>query len=476
MKKSQFTAILLCLFLIQGCSDFLEKESSDEVIVKTVEDFSELLLGNGYPDPKASLFNILYVLDDDFMLDERALNNEEDYQGAISVFPFYSWQPDMWERQEADKSLYGENYTSTYERIMGTNAVLDGIDGAKGDQQARERVKAEALALRAYYYFMLVNLYGEPYNYRKEALGVPLKLTANMQLNGSPRNTVEEVYEQIVRDLTSSSLLLEKQNQQRGDFRINLPTVNILLSRVYLYMERWNEAITAATKAINSGHPLTNYVNLPAVPTCMANYNYSEVEWIYGNGNTPTRSLSGMVVSSDLREKFEANSNDTRKALWFQGTYWNITKKRLSFPNGTPRMPTNSIRISEAYLNRAEAYAQNKNAEEAWKDLSHLQAHRYRNYTETKISDPVPLLEAIRAERRLELCFDEIRWFDLRRYGMPALSHLYKTRTSSPWKKYELTPKDPMYTLPFPTEILNENSALQQNESAHSPARQETHL
>lgn len=321
---------------------------------------------------------------------------------------------------------------------------------------------------------MLVNLYGEPYNYNKQALGVPLKLTANMETNGTARSTVEDVYKQIVSDLKAASDLFEKYPKRRGSYRINLPATNILLSRVYLHMELWDEAIAAATKAIENGGVLTNYVNLKSSSTCISNYNYSEVEWVYGNGNTPTRSLPGMVVSTELRNKFLENPNDTRINLWFliNRTNWNITKKRISYPSGTPRTPTNSIRMSEAYLNRSEAYAQKGECVAAWNDLSHLRENRYKEYSETAITDATVLLKEIREERRLELCFDEVRWFDLRRYGMPSISHLYKVRKSASWQTYTLNEKDPLYTLPLPSDVMNENSALQQNESAKEPLRQ----
>ena len=442
--------------------------------MKTVSDYSELLLGAGYPEPTGSLYNTLYLLDDDYMLNENSLDDEEDYSGAVSAFPFYTWQANMWERQEVNASTYGESYSPTYTRLMGVNAVLDGIDEAIGEIEDRDQVKAEALALRGYYYFMLVNLYGEPYNYNKQALGVPLKLTANMETNGTARSTVEDVYKQIVSDLKAASDLFEKYPKRRGSYRINLPATNILLSRVYLHMELWDEAIAAATKAIENGGVLTNYVNLKSSSTCISNYNYSEVEWVYGNGNTPTRSLPGMVVSTELRNKFLENPNDTRINLWFliNRTNWNIIKKRISYPSGTPRTPTNSIRMSEAYLNRSEAYAQKGECVAAWNDLSHLRENRYKEYSETAITDATVLLKEIREERRLELCFDEVRWFDLRRYGMPSISHLYKVRKSASWQTYTLNEKDPLYTLPLPSDVMNENSALQQNESAKEPLRQ----
>ena len=174
MKKRdilRLAVVTVGLFLSGGCSDFLEEESQDEVIPKTVTDFSELLMGSGYPSTAYYPGSILAQLDDDKMLD-RDGENVLGSTGAEEWFPAFTWQPDLYRRDEGTP-LASTEYYMWYERIKGCNAVLDYIDDAIGTQSEREQVKAEALALRAYYYFWLVNLYGEPYNYNKEALGVP---------------------------------------------------------------------------------------------------------------------------------------------------------------------------------------------------------------------------------------------------------------------------------------------------------------
>ena len=82
------------------------------------------------------------------------------------------------------------------------------------------------------------------------------------------------------------------------------------------------------------------------------------------------------------------------------------------------------------------------------------------------------LLEQIRLERRKELCFEGHRWFDLRRYGMPKIKHVYKYEPGGPTYEFVLEKEDPMYTLPFPNSLLLKNSALIQNESREMPERQ----
>ena len=63
-------------------------------------------------------------------------------------------------------------------KIMGCNVVLGYLDRVSGDIETKENMRGQALVLRGWYYFMLVNLFGQPYNVGnpEENLGVPLKL------------------------------------------------------------------------------------------------------------------------------------------------------------------------------------------------------------------------------------------------------------------------------------------------------------
>ena len=231
MKRLRlFIAGVVVVLGISGCSNFLKETSQDEVIPKTADDYSELMLSHmGYSD----IWKVLFVLSDEVQLSSFLFDYYPgDYSPAMNVGDVFTWQPDMWETNTSFNSAYADTYTL----IMGVNAVLEGIDEAQGAQEAKDRVKAEALGLRGFYYFFLVNMFGEPYNYNKDALGVPLKLSAGMVENGIKRNTVGEVYEQIVKDLETSSELFNSYSKTRGDYRINSTTEYIILSSMNLFM------------------------------------------------------------------------------------------------------------------------------------------------------------------------------------------------------------------------------------------------
>lgn len=313
MKLKNVFIGIIGIATLEACSDFLEEQSQDEVIVRTVTDYSQFLLGSAYDMRNSG--EILYLLDDDVALEEKQYYGG-DNANAINYFGYFTWQPDMWERWYK----ITDAYVSIYGQLKGVNATLDGIDEATGSDVERDYVKAEALGLRGYYYFMLINLYGEPYNHNKQSLGVPLKLTAGLVENGIERNTVEEVYTQIVKDLTASAELFDRHPKRGKNYRFNQTCAYIMLSRVYLYMEQWENVEKAASKAIETAEGLTNYTTLVSITT--ASYSNSEVEWIYGAGAV----RSGYRPSQELYDQFE--DNDLRKKFWFSNGFSGFTTSK----------------------------------------------------------------------------------------------------------------------------------------------------
>ena len=426
-----------------SCSDFLEERSQDEVIPSTVADFREILY---YYQPVLHSQSLL-VLDDDVMIDLMF----SEFIGTATILSLegcLTWQPDVWERA----NTVDNGYESMYETIKAMNAILEEIDDADGTTEEKEILKAQALGTRAYYYFVLVNMFGEPYNYNKEAPGVVLKLDVAYVGEGMPRSSVEEVYAAIVSDLETASAILNKYPKQRADFLINCTATDVLLSRVYLYMEEWDKAIVAADRAIESAEGLLDYTTSSFSGT----YDNPEMEWIFGRFIQP--SLLLVVPSDDLVATFDGNDRRT--------VYLNRLMKISEFNNVT-------IRSAEAYLNRAEAKVLSATPDlaGALSDLNELRRHRIIGYSDVSITDAEMLLDEIRKERRKELCFEGHRWFDLRRYGMPSITRDLKMDGDETLLRYTLEEKDPFYTLPIPRIMMESNVALEQNPSASLPER-----
>lgn len=503
--------LLLLIFpvLIVACSDFLEPKSESEYIPEDASALNEMLLGEAYiqPDLGGEIMNMLLLLDDDVMCTDSV--------GEISLvrygqyLPFlqalFSWQPDVfvvWENSSA--SIMNQSaWEVYYDYILGANAALDYIDDVMGTEDEKNNVKAQALALRAYYYFQLVNIWGAPYNADKTALGVPLKLTSALEAKELPRNTVEEIYTQIVKDLEEAERLyssLPEDMQFKRDFRTSLPMVQLLKSRVFLYMENWEQAAIEARKVIDNPNFELMDLNSIQKTTAEPYYNFismecSEAIWLFGRISTyinlvdidmeipdPYNESATMETvffnaSSDLLNRYE--KDDLRKENYilrslFEDSMW---ERHIGgyLPFGKFKVdgdyaPVNgenfahAFRLSEAYLNLAEAAAMNKDEGTALEMLNALREKRFVTGSDYEVEglSGEALLDKIREERRLELCFEGHRWFDLRRYGMPSITHEWK-ENGQVVHRYVLEEGDLFYTLPIPQNVMEANRQLVQN-------------
>lgn len=134
-----------------------------------------------------------------------------------------------------------------YKHINLANMILYEIEKQHvendDDRKAISRIRGEAYFLRAAYYFILVNLYGEPYqaSIAETALGVPVKTSEAIEDNMFPRETLKTVYDLIISDLELAAKNLEGISR-KSIYRANITAVRLLQSRVYLYMQNWEEA------------------------------------------------------------------------------------------------------------------------------------------------------------------------------------------------------------------------------------------
>ncbi|MBR5813038.1 MAG: RagB/SusD family nutrient uptake outer membrane protein, partial [Bacteroidaceae bacterium] len=163
MKLKYSILATIVTLSLTACGDFLEPDSESEFIPKDATSLNELLLGEAYQRNDMDGFNIyLGLLEDDVEAAPYQLPNEG-FDGNMYLAT-YSWQPDMYKMMEEANSGHINIYESYYEVILGANAVLDYIPGIKDSEENINKVKAQAHALRGFYYFNLVNIYGQPYN------------------------------------------------------------------------------------------------------------------------------------------------------------------------------------------------------------------------------------------------------------------------------------------------------------------------
>lgn len=443
----------ILLLLGSGCSNFLDEFSQTYIRASKVSDYDELLLGSVYiasmnPQPPYSYglpnggsCDFFNYLDDDMNTVAEAslpmtgsLPYRQWFDMSRTLFGYSAWQQDITQTilDDHDDSA---TWVDLYQRIAILNTCLDELGrldvSTEAEIKDKNRVLGECYFLRAQFYLILSNLYGKPYNPQTAStdLGVPLKISSGVEHDKDKetqfeRTPLNEIYAQIVDDLRESITLLTG-NSKGVLYRASEEAAAILLSRVYLYMQEWENAknviepyLTENRLMLSSIVPLETFVgNTPFLTEENSEIIFSQGS-LYSEmtftANSPdfcvSRELYNLYDDKDVRKTcFTINSRTDSIALSF--------KYRTDF-HQSRISDIFTIRSAEAYLNMAEACAM-MGGEDALANqyLNTLRYNRIVDYVNQNYSGE-ELVRQIRDERRKELCFEGHRWFDLRRYSV----------------------------------------------------------
>ena len=336
-------------------------------------------------------------------------------------------------------------YEMYYRLIGNANVAIANIDNAVGTPAEKNQIKGEALAIRAFSYFNLVQYYGKRYDASKKpnsTLGVSLVLEPTKE--GIARSSVEDCYAQINKDLDEAGKLLTSARAAKSHFNKNV--VRGIQARVALVQQNWSAAAAFATEARVGGGALMS----------IAQYQdgFAEInnpEWMWGFDHLEDQSTYFGAFHSYISSNFNSSVNrqtpktinkliydripttDVRSKMWVKAP---TAANSLTAPGGVrapymvqkfrlPGVPSTStmgdvpyMRVAEMFLIEAEAKARGGDNTGATKALFDLVKKRDPAYvTSTKTGDA--LIEEIMFHRRIELWGEGHRFLDLKRLNLP---------------------------------------------------------
>ena len=393
-----------------------------------------------------------------------------------------------WVAHRSDVNTMAQFPWELYYRIIGNaNIGIANIDKAVGPAADRNTLKGEALALRAFGYFNLVQLYGKRYDATAKPntqLGVPLVLEPTTE--GKPRNTVEEVYTQINKDLADAAALLTTSRLNKS--HINLSVVKGLQARVALVQQDWANAAKFAAEA------RAGYVPMTATQYQDGFQDISNSEWMWGFDHLEDQSeffgayhsyiscnynstvirtypnvinnlLYAQIPTTDIRSKMWVETPTATNSVIPPGGVrpkWLNQKFRLP---GTPSTSAQGdvpyMRAAEMYLIEAEARARLNDAAGASQVLFDLVKTRDASYVRSTRTG-VALINEILLQRRIELWGEGHRFFDLKRTNA-ALNRNGTNAIASVALIFDVAPGDVRWEFLVPRREINANPAIVQN-------------
>ncbi len=446
------TLILLLLIALSGCEKFLEEKSDKALAIPTTLYDLQSLINNW------EILNSGFSSMGEASCEDHSLANE-DYNGLYydSDKRLYTWQPDYVTRPV---SSAGDEWEKCYKRIYLCNSVLQGLEENNLAGQAAENVKGQALVFRAASYLDGVQIWSPIYNKAKANidLGMPLRLDPDMSVP-SIRSSVQETYEQILKDLNDAISLLPATSAAA-----TLPTKAAaygLLARVHLIIGNYSEALQNAGKAIEIKNQLIDFNGLnqnanypiPVVNQLSAEIIFQTRMYSSDANNLEISRISPALYSlysnADLRKTIyfrKANDGDYR----FKGTHMGHTGL------------ITGITTSELLLIIAECNARLDKLSDAANALNTLLVKRYvtNQFTPYSFTDKNISLNTILNERRKELVFRGLRWSDIKRLNRDGYN-ITLTRTVN-GQTFTLPPNDLRYAIAI-LETIIEISRIPQN-------------
>lgn len=431
-KTCTISAAVLTL-LLSACHEQLLEPVSESVLTSN----------NAYNTAQAIDLGVLGVYNSvqakvqkDYLLMEMPSDN--------MFAEYYATEPGLLEVESltlsSENNIVNNFWKTSYNGIFRANSVLSSADNPMdytGNQ--KDQYTGELKFLRALFYFDLVRIFGD----------VPLVLTPLLSGDAEQvgRTPQDEVYGQIIADLQEAA---GKLPEEMPHGRASKAAAMALLGRVYMHLHDWENARTYLEQVVNDfGYGLVNdFGNLFSLATEVnseAIYSVAFVEGINGhalsttfaplqgvygivpNGSRvgrPSWSLHKLYEEGDTRKwvaieewQLPANAEPGDDPIW----YPYVNKYMVPHPVNSSGLDIPVMRLGDMVLLYAEALYKTGEPAQALQQLNKIRERAFgdsgHNYSIDDLSDEEAFMDIVLLERRLELAFENQRWFDLIRSG-----------------------------------------------------------
>ena len=442
MKTNRYLFLLL-IFVLPSCSKILDKEPLGILdagsFFKTAEDAKQAINSAYGPLMFNNNNKNFYWAFAEITSDEAVVGGDGSRPGLVEL-DFFTYTP----RTEEFNDFWVLNYNG----ITQCNTIIEKVPGISMDETLKKRILGEAYFLRAYYYFILAQVFGD----------VPLltKITPPDQIR-VPKTSRAAIYAQIILDcdFAASNLPLSYSGADLG--RATQGAALGLAAKTSLYDKNWSKVVeyTGKIKALGVYALMADYqdnfrkatqnnsesvweiqhTNLELGVGNSLNQWWSSKKYSEGYGFADvTQELVDAFEPGDPRRKFTIamNNEDYFGVVYkksFSSTGYSVRKYLQATAEVTAKSDGDinytAIRYAEVLLWEAEAFVELNNLSEAKNSLELVRARARAQADDPATALPMvttndqnELRQAIRHERQVELAFEMHRFFDIVRWGI----------------------------------------------------------
>jgi hypothetical protein len=444
---------IISLMVFSSCTDYLTEDLkgtfSTATFYKTDKQAIQAINGTYNAITFTTSNNAIWVFGD-VASDDAVKGGNPGDQAEISYIDDFT--------ADANNGIINEYWSFAYEAIARANNIIANVPGVPMDEPTKNRILGEAKFIRAYTYFNLVNIFGK----------VPLKLLPQLTQETImvPLSDESAIYQQIEKDLSEAATVLPVSYDPSDVGRVTQGAALALLGKANLYQQNWTEALTCfhQVEALGIYRLLTNYADNFKLAHENSSESIFEIQHKAGQNpgegsalnqwfapaqeggyyfNAPTQSLV------DAFEKLPSGEVDPRLDYtlgrdgqpWLNGETFSASWSPTGYLTKKHQQPLSEIpsslkgdgdlnyiymRYADVLLMKAEAFAENGDADSALANLNKVRQRALASYNGTPpaglladiaTTNQDSLLTAVRNERRVELGQEFHRYFDLMRWG-----------------------------------------------------------
>ena len=456
MKSKGKILVLFFIVAAFGCDDALSPDPIGRITPDQVDrELSVSVMESNVNQSYQLLSNTLNIIDTWNWDEGKVLRNDFILHDIASDDMMKKWAPDgdqAWMDEINNFSFTSDNqafqgiWSYNYEGISRTNRAIrdltneEVLEEINIDSALRDRLLGEVYFLRAFYYFDLVNHFGD----------VPLVLEPLENFDEAFERTMRvdesEVREQIESDLEQAEMLLpnRKYSSDSDRWRASTGAAMAMQAKVALFQEEWNRVIQIVDDLEGLGfYDLNdNYFDAFDVEQ---QFQEDEVIFAYNHeqDQTPQRgnglgALMGWGFVAPMSNFLDAFEDDDPRLDYTVDVDEQIVHKLLGSTDGRYKGngdgPGNRILIrwADVLLWKAEAYLETNSYNEAITIINEIRERARESPTilgETPLTGTLPdrdtdstdeeeIREWLIHERRVELGFESQRFNDLKRWGI----------------------------------------------------------
>ncbi len=472
MKKLLYS-LFLCGLIISSCSDFTDIQPKGKNLLSTTGELEMLLNTEFYMEP-TDCREMCGDAMRNFSNIPTLLSNPTKTRKSI----IYTWddsnQDKMAELTSSD-SDYGEWYG-----IIGriSNPILSCVDDAEGDDAFKSQLRCEALILRAYFQYLIVNKFAKAYNPSTAATdpGVPYVHEDWDITIPTEKSTVQEVYDQILADCDAAIELNALPNEAINRMRICKPCAYAVKALALISMQKFDEAETVAKQALAINGEVDDYntilttqtgyliggvypVILRPILKCAEDLFY--IHGIEFFNAIPTDSWNAFEAGHACHDKMDTDrlmyDNMMGMGSMYIGLDYTFTYDLNSGWNEV------GMKTTHMYLIIAEAEIRKGNYGEAMKALDAIRVCRIDPSVyaplEGTVSNATDAIAHLKQTAHGENIYSVYGFINKKRWNL--LDGYKQTITREiAGVTYTLTPDSPMWIFPFPQNAVNNNPNL----------------